>query len=69
MSLLVIGFLVFKGLASIFTAFMFVILLGRSVIGLSPYRRKVKAMKIGVWEVIYGTLTAISVVIGYYMNV
>lgn len=69
LSLLVVGFLVFKGLGSILTAFMFVILLGRSVIGLSPFRRNVKAIKIGVWEVIYGTLTAISVVIGYYMNV
>jgi hypothetical protein len=37
--------------------------------GLSPYRKKVKAMKIGVWEVIYGALTAFSVVIGYYLKI
>lgn len=45
---------------------MFFILLLRSFWGLSPFRKKVKAMKIGVWEVIYGTLTALSVVIGFY---
>jgi hypothetical protein len=48
---------------------MFAVLLGRAVIGLSPYRSKIKAMRIGVWEVIYGTLTALSVVIGYYLSV
>jgi hypothetical protein len=48
---------------------MFAVLLGRAVVGLSPYRRKVKAMRIGVWEVVYGTLTALSVVVGYYLSV
>lgn len=45
---------------------MFVILLARSVVGLSSYRKKVKAMKIGIWEVVYGTLTAVSIIVGYY---
>jgi hypothetical protein len=58
----------FTGLSKL-PAVMFAILLVRAVWGLSPYRKKVKAMRIGVWEVIYGTLTALSVVLGYYFGV
>jgi hypothetical protein len=67
-ALVLIGALAFYGLSPLLTVLMFAVLLGRSVIGLSAYRRKVKAMKIGVWEVVYGTLTALSVVVGYYLN-
>ena len=45
---------------------MFGILLTRCVIGLSSYRKKVKAVKIGIGEVIYGTLTVSTIVIGHY---
>jgi hypothetical protein len=68
-ALALVGALAFYGLSPILTVLMFAVLLGRAVIGLSPYRSKIKAMRIGVWEVIYGTLTALSVVIGYYFNV
>jgi hypothetical protein len=27
-----------------------------------------KAMEIGIWEVIYGLLTVLSVIIGYYIQ-
>jgi hypothetical protein len=64
-----VGALAYYKLSPILTALMFAVLLGRAVIGLSPYRSKIKAMRIGVWEVIYGTLTALSVVIGYYLSV
>ncbi|HEY0461010.1 MAG TPA: YwiC-like family protein [Pyrinomonadaceae bacterium] len=67
-ALILVGVLAFYGLSPILTALMFAVLLGRSVIGLSKYRSQIKAMKIGVWEVVYGTLTALSVVIGYYLN-
>lgn len=68
-ALAIIGALAFYHLSPLLTVLMFAVLLGRTAIGLSPYRRKVKAMRIGVWEVVYGTLTAFSVVIGYYLNV
>lgn len=45
----------------------FVLLLARSISGLSPYRKRVKAMKIGVWEVIYGLIIVASLVAGHYL--
>lgn len=68
-ALVFVGILAFKEFASLITTAMFAVLLVRSTIGLSKYRRKIKAMRIGVWEVIYGVLTAISVVLGYYLGV
>lgn len=41
------------------------ILLVRSIRGLSPGRQKLRAMQIGVLEIVYGALTVLSVVIGY----
>lgn len=64
-----VGLLAYKGFASILTTAMFAVLLVRSTAGLSKYRRKIKAMRIGVWEVVYGSLTAISVVLGYYLGI
>jgi hypothetical protein len=64
-----IGMLTEIGLASKLTLAIFVILLARAVLGLSPYRHKMKAMKIGIWEVIYGVLTVLSVIIGHYLNI
>lgn len=68
-ALALVGALAIYGLSPLLTVLMFAVLLGRGVIGLSKYRSKIKAMRIGVWEVVYGTLTALSVVIGYYLNV
>ncbi len=64
-----IGILAGNGFASKLTLAMFIVLFFRAAIGLSPFRRKVKAMKIGVWEVIYGVLTVLSVIIGYYFRI
>ncbi len=69
LALAVVGILSGYGLASKLTVAMFVILTGRALFGLSPYRREMKAMKIGIWEVIYGILTVLSIVIGYYLGV
>ena len=63
-----IGMLAGNGLVSKLTLAMFVVLLIRAFWGLSPFRKKVKAMKIGIWEVIYGTLTVLSVIVGYYFQ-
>lgn len=68
-ALVFVGLLAYKGFASLITTAMFAVLLVRSTVGLSKYRRKIKAMRIGVWEVVYGSLTAISVVLGYYLGV
>lgn len=46
----------------------FVLLLARSIWRLSRYRKRVKAMKIGVWEVIYGFVTVASLVVGHYLG-
>ena len=61
--------LAFYGLSPMLTVLMFAVLQARATVGLSPFRRKVKAMRIGVWEVVYGTLTALSVVVGYYLSI
>lgn len=42
------------------------ILLLRTVTGLSPRRRKMKAIQIGVREVIYGTMVVLILIIGHY---
>lgn len=48
---------------------VFAVLLARSVIGLSRFRRPAKAMKIGVWEVIYGLAAVLSLIIGYHTGI
>jgi hypothetical protein len=65
----VVSALAFYGLSPMLTVLMFAVLQGRAIVGLSPFRSKIKAMRIGVWEVVYGTLTALSVVVGYYLGV
>jgi hypothetical protein len=65
----VVGLLAVNGLIPKLPTAMFFILMIRSVLGLSSYRKRIKAMRIGVWEVIYGTLTALSVVLGYYFQI
>lgn len=67
-SLIVVVGLAVVGFASWLTVGMFAFLAVRCVHGLSEYRIKMKAMKIGVWEVIYGTLTVISIIAGYYIG-
>ena len=56
------------GLCPILTAIMFAVLLGRAWIGMSPFRKKRKAMQIGVMEVVFGALTVFSFVIGHYVG-
>lgn len=57
------------GLASALTAGMFAFLLVRCSVGLSSFRSRMKAMKIGVWEVVYGTMTLLSIILGYYAGI
>ncbi len=64
----VIG-LVFAGYLPFITVPVFLLLFARSAFGLSRYRTRMKAMKIGIWEVIYGVLTILSLIVGYYSGV
>jgi len=48
---------------------IFAVLTFRAIIGISPYRRKIKAMRIGVWEVIYGALTVLAIILGYLLHI
>jgi hypothetical protein len=68
-ALVVVSLLAFYGQSPFLPVLMFGVLLVRSIFGLSPYRKKVKAMKIGIGEVIYGTLTVLSLIVGYYAGV
>ncbi|HMS11340.1 MAG TPA: YwiC-like family protein, partial [Pyrinomonadaceae bacterium] len=57
------------GLLPLLAAAVFAVLLARSVIGLSSFRRPAKAMKIGVWEGIYGLAAVLSLIIGYHTGI
>lgn len=46
-----------------------VVLLFRAVRGLSPTRKKLKAMQIGVLEVLYGAVTVFAIVLGHYIGI
>lgn len=65
-ALSLIGTLVFFRLVPIIATAAMIILLFRAITGLSMKRRKMRAMQIGIWEVIYGTLTVLILVIGFY---
>ncbi|MBK8146824.1 MAG: YwiC-like family protein [Acidobacteria bacterium] len=64
-----VALLAVNGLIPKLPLVIFSVLLIRAAWGLSSYRKKVKAMRIGIWEVIYGALTAISVILGYYFGI
>jgi hypothetical protein len=65
-ALVLVAALAYFRLAPALTVFAMMLLLFRTIEGLSAGRMKMKAMKIGILEVIYGTLTVLSVVIGYH---
>lgn len=64
-----VAYLAVIGLLPYLVLPIFAMLLARCIYGLSSYRTKMKAMKIGVWEVIYGVLTVLSLIVGYYMQI
>lgn len=64
-----VGMLSAYGLASKLTLAVFIILLGRAFFGMSPYRRRMRALQIGIWEVIYGSLLVLAVVFGHYLQI
>jgi len=65
----VVSMLAINGLIPKLVLVMFAVLTFRAIWGLSSYRKKVKAIRIGVWEVIYGVLTVLSIILGYTFNI
>ncbi len=63
-----VSFLAFNGFSSWLVAAAFVLLLIRASAGLSIYRKKTKAMVIGVWEVVYGLITVSAIIAGHYVQ-
>ena len=68
LALAIIGAFYYFGLSSLLTVLMAVFLTGRAAFGLSSFRRSMKAKAIGIREVIYGVLYALTIVFGYYLN-
>ena len=64
----VVGILTYLELSSYLASGVMLVLLWRSVAGLSPDRKKLKAMQIGVWEIVYGTLIALLVAVGFRLG-
>lgn len=64
-----VGLLTAAGVASYLTLGVFTILMIRAAAGLSPMRKRVKAMKIGVMEVFYGIVVAAAVIAGHYLQI
>lgn len=53
------------GLIPALPAGIFAVLTVRAIVGVSPFRRKAKAVRIGIFEVVYGALLVAAVIIGY----
>ena len=68
-AVLMLGLLYAVGYGSILTIAVSGFLFVRSITGLSSRRNKLTAKQLGVREVIYGMVYALSVVIGYYAGV
>jgi hypothetical protein len=57
------------GLVPWLTSAVIAFLAFRSTSGLSHYRTRMKAMKIGLWEVAYGALFVGSIIAGHYVGI
>ncbi|MGD9561252.1 MAG: YwiC-like family protein [Pyrinomonadaceae bacterium] len=65
----IVVYLAIAGIGSFLTAGVFILLLGRSIVGLSKYRTPMKAMRIGLREMTYGLVTAVSIICGHYLGI
>lgn len=68
-ALLISVILAYNTLVPYLTAVAMLILLVRATAGLSPRGGRMKAMQIGVREVIYGAVLAVAIILGYYAGV
>lgn len=67
-ALISVSLIAFTGYLPMLAIPAFALLLGRSIYGLSRYRKRVKAMKIGVSEVAYGLVVVASLIIGHLFS-
>lgn len=65
----IVAALAFTGLSPKIVILAFVLLLARAALGLFSPRVYLKAMQIGVIEVVFGFLTVASVVVGHYLHI
>lgn len=68
LALIAVGAFFYFDLSSILTVLMLAFLTLRAALGLSRFRRPLKAKAIGIWEVAYGVLYVLTIVFGYYFN-
>ncbi len=67
-ALAIIGAFYYFSLSSSLTIIMAAFLTARAAFGLSGIRQPMKAKAVGIREVIYGVLYALTIVFGYYLN-
>ncbi|MGB7208445.1 MAG: YwiC-like family protein [Pyrinomonadaceae bacterium] len=67
-ALIPVSLIAFTGYLPMLVIPAFALLLARSIYGLSRYRKRVKAMKIGVSEVVYGLVVVASLIIGHLFS-
>jgi len=68
-ALILTAALAYSGLSPFLAILAMSVLAYRAIAGLSPGRTRMKAMQIGVWEIIYGTAVVLSVVIGHFASI
>jgi hypothetical protein len=57
------------GLSPWLGAAMMIVLFIRAAVGLSDYRKPRKAMQIGVFEVVFGAVTVLALIVGYLLHI
>ncbi|MGB7202137.1 MAG: YwiC-like family protein [Pyrinomonadaceae bacterium] len=67
-ALILVGLLALAGYLPLLVIPAFVLLLVRSIWGLSRHRKRVKAMKIGVWEIGYGLIVVAALAVGHFFE-
>jgi hypothetical protein len=68
LALIVAGGLAYAGLSPFLMILIMGFLLGRSVFGLSRFRRVARAKVIGIYEVVYGAVTILALLLGFYIG-
>jgi hypothetical protein len=68
LALLVVTALAFAGLAPFLMIPVMAFLLVRAATGLSRFRQKVRAKIVGIWEIVYGVITVLALVLGFYFG-
>ncbi|HYJ90335.1 MAG TPA: YwiC-like family protein [Pyrinomonadaceae bacterium] len=68
LALIIVGALAYAGLSPLLLLPVMFVLLGRSVVGMSSFRAVARAKVIGIYEVVYGIITVLALVFGFYVG-